>query len=59
MITDLPLLAWHVGPLAAGMPLSDTGSETVPMFYIFVSAQAEHEGVISHAFTGQVCSTWA
>lgn len=29
------------------------------MFYIFVSAQAEHEGVIAHAFTGQVCSTWA
>lgn len=29
------------------------------MFYIFVSAQAEHEGVISRAFTEQVCSTWA
>lgn len=27
------------------------------MFYIFVSAQAEHEGVISHALTEQVCST--
>lgn len=41
------------------MPLSGTRSEAVLRFYIFVSAQAEHESVISHAFTEQVCSTWA
>lgn len=29
------------------------------MLYTFVSAQAEHEGVISHAFIEQVWSTWA